>query len=134
MRYALIFLQNYWLKSGQYAKLAFQYIIDVFPKSNYKELNEAIKRHYSDQDQKIGGTLMTIAQELRQEGIEIGWQGGKEEGLQEGILHEKHAVAKKLLKYGLDPHIICQGTGLSLKELIELKNELESIDLKEADR
>ena len=49
---------------------------------------------------------MTIAERLRQEGHQIGWQEGKIEGLQEGKLEGLHEQAIKItlrmLEQGID--------------------------------
>jgi recombination-promoting nuclease RpnB len=105
-------------------------VLNTFRKADYKLLAREIERYL---DPKMGGSLMTIAQQLRKEGWKIGEEIGLQRGLQrgrkEGIKYEKYAVAEKLLKCGLDPHIICKGTDLPLKELIQLKKKLESVEL-----
>lgn len=73
---------------------------------------------------------MTIAEALKQEGIQEGIQKGKLEGIQEGIQKglEKGrregiiAVAKNMLDSGTSQTLIKQVTGLTDSELNNLKN------------
>lgn len=46
--------------------------------------------------------LMTIAERLRQEGHQIGWQEGKLEGLQEGMHEQAIKIALRMLEQGID--------------------------------
>ncbi|HGJ5879447.1 MAG TPA: hypothetical protein ACHBZ9_10360 [Arsenophonus nasoniae] len=57
------------------------------------------------QSEKHEGTLMNIAQGIRQE------------GRQEGKIEEKHEIARQLLKNGVDKKIIQQSMGLSEAQL-----------------
>ena len=98
----------------EYAKLLIKYMMHVFPSADHKLLAAEIE-HFSNPT--MGDVEMTIAQQLREE--------GRQQGVQQGL----HVVAKKLLKYGLDPRIICKGTDLPLEELLRLKKELESAEL-----
>ena len=43
---------------------------------------------------------MTIAERLRQEGHQIGWQEGKLEGLQEGMHEQAIKIALRMLEQG----------------------------------
>ncbi len=45
---------------------------------------------------------MTIAERLRQEGHQIGWQEGKLEGLQEGMHEQAIKIALRMLEQGID--------------------------------
>ncbi|PNW40952.1 UNVERIFIED_CONTAM: hypothetical protein BEN50_14630 [Euhalothece sp. KZN 001] len=49
----------------------------------------------------------------------------KEEGRKEGQKEEKQAVALNLLRMGLSPEQVAQGTGLSLEQIQELQSQLE---------
>lgn len=57
-------------------------------------------------------TLMTMAEQLREE--------GRQEGRQEGRKEEKREVAGILLKMGLSPEVIEEVTGLNKEELTRL--------------
>lgn len=72
--------------------------------------------------------LMTVAEKLRQEGIEIGISEGIEIGRSEGIkigksegkLEEKRSFALRLLKLKMSEQDIMQVTGLTAKEIEDL--------------
>ncbi|OWY38906.1 ISNCY family transposase [Xenophilus sp. AP218F] len=70
--------------------------------------------------------VMTIAQQLRQEGISVGMERGRQEGLQEGLqAGEKKGVlqvARMMLAKGVDRKIILETTGLSEQELSQLSH------------
>jgi len=59
--------------------------------------------------------------------IDTAWDGGKEEGREEGIIEGKYyqqrEIAKNLLKLGLSVELIFQSTGLSLEEIEELRKQ-----------
>lgn len=69
--------------------------------------------------------LMTIAERLRQEGHQIGWQEGKIEGWQEGKLeglqegmHEQAIkIALRMLEQGIDRDQVLAATQLSEADL-----------------
>ncbi|MFS0824780.1 transposase [Bacillus sp. 1P02SD] len=56
-----------------------------------------------------------------EKGIEKGIEKGRQVGKQEGKKEEKIAIAKKLLIKGLDPEAVVDITGLSLREIEELR-------------
>ncbi|MEZ9619525.1 Rpn family recombination-promoting nuclease/putative transposase [Vibrio sp. 10N.261.51.A1] len=71
-------------------------------------------------------TLMTIAEQLRQQGEQRGRQEGIQEGRQEGIqLGEAKALkemARKMMLNGMDQQAIMDVTGLSKDELAQLSH------------
>ncbi|BDH47503.1 hypothetical protein TUM12370_35470 [Salmonella enterica subsp. enterica serovar Choleraesuis] len=71
-------------------------------------------------------TLMTIAQQLEQKGIEKGMaQGimlGRQEGRSEGERAATLKIARAMLQNGLDSDIIMQMTGLCAEELAQLRH------------
>ena len=56
------------------------------------------------------------------------WLGGKKEGIEEGkkegIIKSKYEIAKKLLKNNISTENIKNWTGLSNKEINEIKKEI----------
>lgn len=64
---------------------------------------------------------MTIAERLRQEGHQIGWQEGKIEGWQEGKLEGMHEqaikIALRMLEQGIDRDQVLAATQLSEADL-----------------
>ncbi|HGJ5855611.1 Rpn family recombination-promoting nuclease/putative transposase, partial [Arsenophonus nasoniae] len=73
------------------------------------------------QSEKHEGALMTIAQALRQEGIQEGLQKGKIEGIQEGMKKAKMELAIEMLNNGMDKESIKKLTKLSDEELNSLR-------------
>lgn len=71
---------------------------------------------------------MTIAERLRQEGHQIGWQEGKIEGWQEGKLeglqegmHEQAIkIALRMLEQGIDRDLVLATTQLTEADLAPL--------------
>jgi predicted transposase/invertase (TIGR01784 family) len=62
--------------------------------------------------------IMTIAEHLRQEGL----QKGLQKGIQEGSSKREREIARNLLAIKMDRSVIEQVTGLSLVELDALMN------------
>ena len=60
------------------------------------------------------GKVMTIADQLREEGRLDGIQRGRQEGIEK--------VASNMLLKELDEKIIAESTGLSIEEIEKLKN------------
>jgi predicted transposase/invertase (TIGR01784 family) len=70
--------------------------------------------------------LMTIAEQLRQEGIQKGIQKGMYKGMQEGMhrgrQEERSEIALNLLSIGIDHAAIASATRMSREELDALIN------------
>ena len=70
---------------------------------------------------EAGGMIMTLAEQLRQEGMQQGMQQGRQEGMQqgrqEGVFKEKIEIAERMLKEGVEFVFIVKITGLSISEL-----------------
>ena len=77
-----------------------------------KRLAELREKWEMDRNSEIG--------QAKKEGIEEGKAEGKEEGKAEGILE----IAKNMLKDGMKLETVTKYTGLSKKELEELKNQV----------
>ncbi len=63
---------------------------------------------------------MTIAQEFRSEGIQIGLLQGMEKGIEKGQKLASLNIARQLIAQGIDPVIVKQSTGLSEHEMESL--------------
>lgn len=70
---------------------------------------------------------MTIAEQLRQEGMQKGMQKGIQKGMQQGRQEKRIEIARKSLSIGLDRATIAQATGLSSAELVALCIESQLI-------
>ncbi len=74
------------------------------------------------EEKKIGGEIMpTLANRLREEGYNKGIQ----EGIEKGIYEDKKKVAKNMLMRGLDEELVSEVTGLSEKEVKEIRKEIK---------
>ncbi|WP_041235272.1 RpnC/YadD family protein [Dactylococcopsis salina] len=69
--------------------------------------------------------LSHLELEAKAEGRKEGRKEGRREGRKEGRKEEKQAVALNLLRMGLSPEQVAQGTGLSLEKIQELQSQLE---------
>jgi predicted transposase/invertase (TIGR01784 family) len=83
-----------------------------------RELAQRLPQH--------GDTLMTIAQQLEQKGIEkgiqLGEQRGIEQGRSEGRLEGKQEVARTMLQNGINRNTVMRMTGLSEDELAQVRH------------
>ncbi|ATW33677.1 MULTISPECIES: RpnC/YadD family protein [Candidatus Williamhamiltonella] len=68
--------------------------------------------------EKYEGTLMTMAQALRQE--------GRQEGIQKGKAESARTIARQLLANGVDRAIVKMSTGLSDAEMNALMGRVNS--------
>lgn len=71
---------------------------------------------------------MTIADYLRQEGMQKGMQKGMHKGMQKGRQVERSEIARNLLSIGLDRAEIVRATGLSSADLDALMNSSVKVD------
>ncbi|ARR51825.1 Rpn family recombination-promoting nuclease/putative transposase (plasmid) [Photobacterium damselae subsp. damselae] len=115
-----------------------EYLLRVGETEDFRALVNDLAQKVPEHEE----TLMTIAEQLKQEGriegerqgllrgrqqgLEEGLQQGLKEGLKEGLQQGKYAtqkeMAKKMLASGADVDFILNITGLSLAELNQLKN------------
>jgi recombination-promoting nuclease RpnB len=81
---------------------------------------------------EAGEKIMTIAEQLKAEGIQQGIQQGKQQGIQQGKqqgIHEgihKAGIILKQLNQGIDIEIISKEMGLSIEEIKSLERSLEA--------
>jgi predicted transposase YdaD len=61
--------------------------------------------------------MMTIAEQLRQEGLEKGRMGGIEEGLEKGRYSASQEIARELPACGINFETVLKTTGLGRNEL-----------------
>jgi predicted transposase/invertase (TIGR01784 family) len=65
--------------------------------------------------------VVQAKREGRQEGLQKGLQEGLQKGLQEGRQEEKLEIARKMKGRGIAAEQIAEDTGLSLKQVKELR-------------
>ena len=97
-----------------YAKIMMMYVAHAFINGDVILFVKKIQQHLS---KELGDEAMTIAQQLRNEGMQ--------QGMQQGIRQNSHEIAKKLILKGLDEEFIAETTGLRVEEIRKLKKELE---------
>ncbi|HGJ5878254.1 MAG TPA: ISNCY family transposase, partial [Arsenophonus nasoniae] len=106
----VITLFNYLIQEGN-AKKPMEFITEI-----------------AKQSEKHEGALMTIAQALRQEGLQEGkregrqegYQLGKNDGVQEGEKQASMKIARQLLEKGVERDIVKLSTGLTDTEMSNL--------------
>lgn len=88
--------------------------------------DEAFVRQLAQRVPQHGDTLMTIAQQLEQKGIEKGIekgiQLGRQEGHSEGERDATLKIARTMLQNGLDRNTVMKMTGLSEDELEQIRH------------
>ena len=90
------------------------------------EFNEWINKYVNDEETKelLAKWSDYIAENKGyEEGIEEGRIEGRAEGIEEGSKQKTYEIAKKMLKKGNSIKDICDITGLSKKEIEQLKEE-----------
>ncbi|MFL6613338.1 MAG: Rpn family recombination-promoting nuclease/putative transposase, partial [Pantoea agglomerans] len=115
-RLAPILLAGY-LSSSQVISLV-HYIVQAGETADaegfLRELAQRVPQH--------GDALMTIAQQLEQNGIQKGIQLGRQEGRNEGMLEGKLEVARTMLQNGLDRNTVMKMTGLTEDDLAQIRH------------
>jgi predicted transposase/invertase (TIGR01784 family) len=96
------------------------YMFEAGEVANTEELFAAIRSLGSKEEDK----LMTIAEQLRQEGFEKGIHQGLEKGIHQGKVEAAHDIALNFLKLGIAQEQIAQATGLALEEIENLKKQI----------
>ncbi len=95
----------------------FNYLLQCGDTSRFTRFIEEIAERSPLQKER----LMTIAERLRQEGHQIGWQEGKLEGLQkgkvEGMREQAIKIALRMLEQGIDRDLVLTTTQLSEADL-----------------
>ena len=87
---------------------AFSYLINAKETDEFKQLLVQINKNIP----KLKENVMTYAEELRNEGIQLGEQRGEQKAQQE--------IARQLLKSGVDRSIVANATHLSLEQINNL--------------
>lgn len=83
---------------------------------------EAFVRELALRVPQHGDALMTIAQQLEQQGIEKGIEKGIQLGRQQGRNEGKLEVARSLLKMGMSRESVLEATGLTEDDLAQLRH------------
>ena len=83
---------------------------------------KAFVRELAQRMPQQGDELMTIAEQLKQEGLEKGIEQGIQPGRQEGRNEGKLEVARRLLEMGMPSESVQEATGLSEAELAQIRH------------
>jgi len=97
-----------------YAKILIHYVVDEFKHGNMDLFLNEVKIHLS---KELGDEAMTIAQQLRHQGMQ--------QGMQQGMHLKTSEIAKKLLMQKMAVKLIAEATDLTIAEVKALKKELE---------
>jgi predicted transposase/invertase (TIGR01784 family) len=103
-----------YLTLDQFA-MVIQYELHLNRPNDFHEFMRVIEQ--ADIEREYIETMQTVAQHLREEGMQQGMQAGMQQGMQAGIYKEKHENAKRMLMMGLDETMIQEVTGLSKEEI-----------------
>lgn len=98
------------LNHGQYLIKVVEYIIRKGEAASPEIVIEALKNALPDDED----TVMTVAEQLRQQGMQL------------GANEKQHEIAKNMLADGIDASVIAKTTGVSSDVLTKLTNELQS--------
>ena len=101
---------------SHYIESCLRYILNVRSDINKDEMIKVASQISIEGSELV----MTIAEQLRQEGREEGRQEGIEKGIEKG----KEEDAINFLKLGVSDEMVAKGTGLSIEKIIELKKKI----------
>ncbi len=96
--------------SGEIQYYALQYLVSRFDMDKKQLLDIAL-------DYLLPEKVMTVAEQLKQEGLEI--------GMQQGMQQRNETIARNALKEGADPYFVGRITGLSLKRIKIIQAQLK---------
>ena len=100
-------------KATDYLETMVRYIINARDDMCYVDMHDAVK----NVSPKGGELLMTIAEKLRNEGIEIGEKKGREEGLEIAL------TALQAFREGRDLEEVMKLTGLERDKLLKIHEQ-----------
>ena len=107
-------------KITYYTGVCLKYVLSV--KSDItKEDLLSIANHIPREGSEL---IMTLAEQLKQEGRQEGRQEGLQEGMQKGRLETTTKIARNALSMSLKVEDIMKLTGLTMEELDEIKREM----------
>ncbi|WP_371219151.1 transposase [Orientia tsutsugamushi] len=87
--------------------------------SQQPKLEKVLAKYLSEEEK--GNIMRTIAEKYIDEGIEI----GETKGIAKGRAEAARGLTRNLLKAGFSVEFISENTGLSKKEVVNLKNNIE---------
>jgi len=103
-----------------YVSIVLQYALERGELRDKQAFFELINTQISPE---VGDKIITLAEQLIDEGMTKGLQEGLQKGLQEGHQKGKLEVAQRLLSEGIELTFVAKMTGLSLESLEVLREE-----------
>ncbi len=124
-----------------------QSVLEAFERAKYADLPQDVRKGYDAQavffgqysqhtEETVKEAVEEVVKEVKAEamrqgieqglakGIEQGIEQGLAQGLEQGELKKMLETATRMINLGLDDELICASTGISLKDLLALKNTL----------
>ncbi|MHC0449549.1 MAG: Rpn family recombination-promoting nuclease/putative transposase [Candidatus Lariskella arthropodorum] len=105
-----------------YIKNVIWYTVERGESQGGREVIEFFSKLFEEKKEEV----MTIADQLREQGKIQGIEIGIQRGIEKGRLAEREEVAKNLLLQGLDISVIESATGLSRKDLAKLQKSIRT--------
>ncbi len=113
------------LDGGQHISRLVNYTLEYEEKSSDKELVDALTQALPDMKE----TIMSAADQLRQEGhnqgLKQGMLEGMQQGMQQGEYNKQREIAINMLKEGFGDPVVTKTTGISPEVLAKIKKELD---------
>ena len=87
--------------------------------------DENLENKFKEYKKERGGAIKMTVDQIREKYYSLkAKEDGKIVGIKEGEYNKSIENAKNFLNLGISPEIVAQGTGLSLEEVKEIKDEL----------
>lgn len=115
-------LKQWAVPKAQFRGLMY-YILERGNTSNAEQFLQGIATQTTDYREDVMTIAEQLRQEGRQEGIQLGEQKGRQEGLQEGEKRASIKIAQQLLANGAERNLVKIATGLSDCELDDLVSQ-----------
>lgn len=109
-------------KGIDYFETFVRYIMNARKDIKLSDVYEVVKNISLERSEEI----MTIAEQLIKEGMELGIEKGIDKGIEKGILEGKRKAAKNFLKLGLSAEQVAEAAELTIDEVTKLKKEIEN--------
>ncbi|MGL9723208.1 Rpn family recombination-promoting nuclease/putative transposase [Sodalis sp. (in: enterobacteria)] len=116
-------LLNLWAIPKEQFRSLMYYIVGRGETSDTRQFLQTIAAQTQDYREDVMTIAEQLRQEGRQEGIQLGEQKGRQEGLQEGRQESARSIAHQLIANGVERSIVKLSTGLSDQELDELARQ-----------
>ena len=114
--------------AGNYLEGVIKYIAQTGDAGSEAETRKLLSDIAANLPEDKGEQVMTIAETLRNAGMQQGMQAGMEQGMQAGMQqgeqHRSYVIAESMLRDGLPEPTISKYTGLELSEVVALRKKM----------